>query len=102
MKDNEPEKTPFERVMDSFSFSARHNAVLVEMEAENARLRSEGHVFHGCDPRDVGPEVDEKALVKAARAASEALHKARCEAGLHFVSCGHPTSHVPMHKWNRL
>lgn len=63
---------------------AAHRVLRAEMEAENARLRAEGHVFEGCFPAEAeGPEMTRK---EAKRRAAEWF--AKVSAGKAFVGDG--------------
>lgn len=66
------------------------------MEARNAEMRAAGFVFHGCFPNEGAGEMS---AAEAHRVAVEwSARFAHGVEGPHFVSCGHPPSHVPMHR----
>lgn len=76
-------------------FEHHRDVLLPALEAEVARLRAAGHVFHGCDTDEVTPEgFDAKAVVARVKAEAAARHAA----GQHWVGCGCRTSNSELER----
>ena len=88
---------------------AQQPFVQFSIEARNKELREAGHQFHTCtedqnnDSWSSTPQQErgrkervKEVVIKWVKQWEHGFD------GPHFASCGHPISHVPMHKWKRI